>query len=303
MVYYFYKKLTLTAKSNKNGKKDFKGSILFSQGKSNSCGVLIAYFRTGTFTLKKQQTDKEGRISILDVSINDSEYILINLYNANPENDQIDVLSSLSKPLEDFDISLTKQLVMARDFNLFFNSKLEGQGRNPTLKKKSLAKLIELKETYDRCDIWRVRNTKSKRFTFTQKHYLGFIQRRLDYILISNTLQEFLTMTDILTLISTDHSPVLLSLSKEKITIRGTRFWKFNSSLTKDQNYKTEIKQLIRNFSNENEFLLNRQLKWEPLKYEVRKFTIKYTKHVSKEKRQLKTNLENQLKKTSRKVG
>ena len=187
-------------------------------------------------------------------------------------------------------------------FNLFFNSKLEAQSGNPTLKKKSLAKLIEFKETYDLCDIWRVRNTKSKRFTFTQKHSSGFTQRRLDYILISNTLQEFVTMTDILTPISTDHSPVLFSLSKEKTTIRGTGLWKFNSSLTKDQNYKTEIKKLIRNFSSENESLLNCQLKWELLKYEVRKFTVKCMKHVAKEKRQLKTNLENQLKKLEGKL-
>ena len=104
-------------------------------------------------------------------------------------------------------------------------------------------------------------------------------------------------MTDILTPISTDHSPVLFSLSKEKITSRCTGLWKVNGSLTKDEKYKTEIKKIIRNFSNENEFLLNRQLKWELLKHEVRKFTVKSTKHVAKEKPQLKTNLENQLKK------
>ena len=74
-------------------------------------------------------------------------------------------------------------------------------------------------------------------------------------------------MADILTSISTDYSPVLFSLSKEKIAIRGTGLWKFNSSLTNDQNYKTEIKKVIRGFSNENEFLLNRQLKLEFLKY------------------------------------
>ena len=45
---------------------------------------------------------------------------------------------------------------------------------------KSLAKLIELKESYDICGICRVRNTKSKRFTFAQKHSSGFIQRKLD---------------------------------------------------------------------------------------------------------------------------
>ena len=101
---------------------------------------------------------------------------------------------------------------MARDFNLFFDSKLDAQGGNSTIKKMSLAKLIELKENYDLCDMWRIRNTKSKRLTFTQKHSSGFIQRRLDQMFISNTLQEFVTMTEILTPISTDHSPVLFSL-------------------------------------------------------------------------------------------
>ena len=69
---------------------------------------------------------------------------------------------------------------MAADFNLFFDSKLDAQGGNPTIKKKSIAKPIELKESYDLCDIWRVRNTKSMRFTFAQKRSSGFIQRRLD---------------------------------------------------------------------------------------------------------------------------
>ena len=34
----------------------------------------------------------------------------------------------------------------------------------------------------------------------------------------------------------------------------------------------------------------------ELLKYEVRKFTINYTKQIAKEKRQQRTNLKNQLK-------
>lgn len=38
--------------------------------------------------------------------------------------------------------------------------------------------------------------------------------------------------------------------------------------------------------------LSNCQLKWELLKYEARKFTIKYTKHIDKEKRQQKINLQ-----------
>ena len=41
---------------------------------------------------------------------------------------------------------------MAEGFNLFFDSKLDAQGGNPTIKKKSLTKLTELKENYDLCD-------------------------------------------------------------------------------------------------------------------------------------------------------
>ena len=84
----------------------------------------------------KQETDQEGCILILDVSVNDSEYILFNLYNANAEKEQINVYSNMSALLEMFDVDQKKpQIIMAGDFNLFFDSKLDAQGRNPTIKK------------------------------------------------------------------------------------------------------------------------------------------------------------------------
>ena len=39
------------------------------------------------------------------------------------------------------------------DFILFFEAKLDVQGGNRVLKKKSLAKLIQIKEKNDLCDI------------------------------------------------------------------------------------------------------------------------------------------------------
>ena len=99
-----------------------------------------------------------------------------------------------------------------------------------------------------------------------------------------------------MTTISSDHFAVIFSLSKGNDCLRGKGFWKFNSSLTKHQNYITEIKKLIRSFCTMNESLYNRQLKWELLKYEVQKIAINYTKQIAKEKRQQQRNLENQLK-------
>ena len=133
-------------------KEDFKGHVFFSHIKTDSCGVLTAYFGKETFAVKKQETGKEGRILILDVSVNDSEYILINLHNANTEKEQINVFSNMFAVLKRFDINTKIQTIMAGDFNLLFDSKLDAQGGNPTIKKKSLAKFIEFEESYDLCD-------------------------------------------------------------------------------------------------------------------------------------------------------
>ena len=91
-----------------------------------------------------------------------------------------------------------------------------------------------------------------------------------------NTFHESATTPEIPTPILTDHSPVIFSPSKGKDYLRD------NSSLTKDQNYIIEIKKLIRNFCTKKKFLFNIQLKLKLIKYEVRKFTINYTKHIAK---------------------
>ena len=62
---------------------------------------------------------------IRDVAINDSEYILINLYNSDNAKEEIDVLNNIFVLLEKFDTNSKKQLIMAGDFNSFFDSKLD----------------------------------------------------------------------------------------------------------------------------------------------------------------------------------
>ena len=71
----------------------------------------------------------------------------------------------------------------------FLDTSLDSCGNEPTLKKKSIAKFIELKEKFDLCDIWSIRNPKTKKYTFRKKHVSGLIQRSLDYFYIWNYLQ------------------------------------------------------------------------------------------------------------------
>ena len=92
--------------------------------------------------------------------------------------------------MKDFEDFHDKKVIFAGDFNLIFDKTLDSAGGSPLLKKHSLSEIIKLNETFNLCDIWRVRNPRKKLFTFRQKHFTGIIQRRLDYIFVSNSLQE-----------------------------------------------------------------------------------------------------------------
>ena len=114
---------------------DFQGQLFFSHGKTNSCGVAIGYYGKKSFELLSKFNDKSGRVLILEVKIENEVLLLINLYNANTENEQLSTLSDLSNMLEKIDDINNKKIVFEGDFILFFEVKLEAQGGNPVLKK------------------------------------------------------------------------------------------------------------------------------------------------------------------------
>ena len=81
---------------------EFNGDLFFSHGKTNSCGVLVGFYGNIKYFVKKKLSDKSGRILALDVTINGTEYLLINLYNENTKSEQLNILESLSNILKDF---------------------------------------------------------------------------------------------------------------------------------------------------------------------------------------------------------
>ena len=131
-----------------------------------------------------------------------------------------------------------KHIVLAGDFNFFLDTSLDSYRDKPTLEKKSIARFIELKEKFDSCNIWRIRNPKTKRFSFHQTHVSGLIQGRLDYFYISNSMQVSVKNTDVLASLLTDHSPVTFSCFKNEESNRGKGFWKFNNSLIENTEYQ-----------------------------------------------------------------
>ena len=108
----------------------------------------------------------------MDVQVDDAVLLLINLYNANKKCEQLNVLTTLRDFLSNTTDLHCTNIIFGGDFNVFFDTNYEAQGGNPALKKKTVAKLIHIKESLELCDIWQVRNLKKKRFPFRQRHNL-----------------------------------------------------------------------------------------------------------------------------------
>ena len=72
-----------------------------------------------------KKCDDNGRILILETKIFDEIFLLINLYNANLECDQLTTFSTLLKLLEEIDDISNKKIILGGDFNLFLDRNLK----------------------------------------------------------------------------------------------------------------------------------------------------------------------------------
>ena len=246
-----------------------------------------------SFEVSNKKQDESGRILILDGKVSDNDFLLINaillifyLINSNKESEKLNTQSILCNLLDDITDLHCKNIILGGNFNIFFNLTYEAHGGNPEIKNKSVAIFIHIKESLRHCDIWRVRNLKKKRYTFKQQHVTAFIQRRLDYFLISNNSQESINKMDILTTLLTYHSPISFSLSKNIDISRGHGLWKFNNSLCHKLDFITELKN----------HLTDEQLCRGYIKYEIRKISIRFSKEKVKKTRAEIVTLENKLK-------
>ena len=89
--------------TEKQRNDELKGQLYFSHDETNSCAVLTGFYGNIIFVIKKQLNGGNGRILILEVTIDDTEYLLINICNANTEQHQLEALQNLSILRENFD--------------------------------------------------------------------------------------------------------------------------------------------------------------------------------------------------------
>ena len=151
----------------------------------------------------------------------------------------------------------------------------------------------------DLVDIWRIRNPTLTRFTWRQKKPI--IQRRLDYWLVSDSLQDDIDSVDIKTSIKSDHSAITLSINGLDDLEKGPNFQEFNSNLVNDSAYCEVLTTEYANWLEEFKEVQDKRVLWDLIKYKIRQQTIRYSKTKARERRAKLQNLEEDLKECTEK--
>ena len=122
----------------------------------------------------------------------------------------------------------------------------------------------------------------SAKTTFQDTYSEGLI-----IFFVSDKLQESINNTDLLASLLADYSPISFTLRRSQTTAKDKGLRIFNSSLTLNKEFVEKMKEHISTWLNllEKENILDDHVRWEYLKYEVRKFSIKFSKAQAKKLR------------------
>ena len=151
-------------------KRQFNSKFMyFSNGSSNSNGVLIAISKDYDVKVVNEIKDDDGRFIVLDVERNGFTYRLGNIYapTRNHQHNQIEVLKSFSEIIYN---STTENIITSGDWNLYM-SKLDKLDSMPNSNDNSTYRnnLCSFLEINNLVDPWRIHNPEKKDVHLAQR--------------------------------------------------------------------------------------------------------------------------------------
>ena len=211
----------------------------------------------------------------MNVLIDTKPVIPVNYYAPNVKSEQLKLLDELNYIFYSSEIAENTMLIWGGDFNMIFDTTPDANGVSSKLKINYLSKLLPMMSENDLCDILRVRNPDTRRFSWRRK--TPFKQRRLGFLLVSDSMQESIESTDIIPSVESDHSAIKIKLCSLQEGSRGQGYWKFNSSLIEDKNFVESLKTEISNFRRDADHFDDVATRWEFMKYKCREYSRNYS--------------------------
>ena len=101
--FIFLQETHSSVKDEKVWSDEFEGQLFFSPGKTNSCGAATGFVGSKALNILNIKRDNLERILVNEVKIDDSVFVLINIYNANTKPEEMPILNDLINIPETFE--------------------------------------------------------------------------------------------------------------------------------------------------------------------------------------------------------
>jgi exonuclease III len=277
-----------TLKTEKQWENDWKDcKIYFSHGDSSSRGVATIIPKNMDYKVIEIITSSQGRYVATIVEIAKNITCIINCYApcTNKPKDQLKWLDELQEIITKYS---NTNIIIGGDLNDCFIPILDKYRCKPrTLETEYVKAWKTLCEEMGLIDIWRVLNPEVRRYTWRQGSSASRLkQSRLDYWLVSVHMVYDLNTVDIKASTGSDHSLIDINFYKTETAKRGPSFWRFNTSLLQEEKYVNQIKLCYNEALNKYNDTIDKGLKWDLIKMDLRLATINYSKIRAKESRE-----------------
>ena len=113
--------------------------------------------------------------------------------------------------------------------------------------------------------------------TLEDKKKTRLKQRRLDYFLISDQLQQQIKTIEIILSVQSDHSTLILKTGSIRQEVKGQSYWKFNTSLVYDKSFVELMKSEIVKYDMELPEFNDPRIRLDYLiqKYRIQKYRMR----------------------------
>ena len=252
----------------------WSGPMLFSHGTNNSKGVVILTAKKSAIQVIEYNSPNKGRILDTVLDIKGTKDQVINIYA--PNTDEPSFYEQIGDLLEN---SEQESKLIGGDLNLCLDMHLDKRGG---ITEDSHPNAVRTLKAVMKCnnlvDIWRIQNPHENKYTW-KRLQPQHVFVRLDYLLVSEMLTEFIPKTGIEIGYKSDHDIPFLIFKKQK-SKRGPGFWKLNVALLDENEYCEEITNIIR--EEKSQRFDSPGSKWDYIQYKVRQASIRYSSQKKK---------------------
>lgn len=221
---------------------EWGSKIIFNHGTNFSKGVAVLFQRHFPVQINSTHIDTDGRYIILELKVEEIQFVLINVYGPNDDNKLF--FSNLFNNINKRD---NNSIILTGDFNVTMDPDMDLYNNTGASHKQKRSIISTFLEEKGLVDVWRLLHPEERTFTWKKPFTNDIIMSRLDYFFIS---QDFLLRTNFVTIkpkLLSDHCRVILNLDFAT-TQRGRGFWKFNNLFLKDPQFLATMNDLIKEY-------------------------------------------------------